>query len=464
MKSIIENCFKFFYVLSCVIIGILFLFACDDKGGWPLKYVDLRFLAEDEYLLPALNPEPIILQVKSTDPWEVFNTNPDWVSITPSNGPANELFEVVVDYTDNTELDDRIDTITIKSDFWIGKKIIVIQKGIAYLSVEDCDIIELSKDADTYTFKVLANQNWTAKVTEGKEWLFIQSGNTGSMDGTVTIASVSNKGERRLGEITLYDRHNVEQIKLPVVQDGLKLDPGITYLRINHENQTVSIPITSNAEWIVAKEDDNLEWFTFPQTSFIGDQTLVIQVDENKGIGVRTAVIVLSTLPAEGCIPVTKTITLKQAYHNLPMHYEFDKNEVANWIVDQGSPVVVGDDVSFTGASRYFRSGFGIGHYSFRIKSMTADAYSRIFITQGNVEIRLHIDGPNEKTFITPTPWVAVKDAKVDITVPHTLGVNITESATTGTVDVEYFLDGTSFEKITAFPMNPQRSLVSTLE
>ncbi len=446
-----------FHVFIVALFGIFFLNACGDDSEWPLKYVDLRFLAEDEYSLPAKDPEQFVLQVKSTDPWEVFNTNANWASITPSSGPADELFEVVVAYTDNGELDDRLDTITIKSDFWIGKQIIVNQKGIAYLLADyDGDIV-MSQDEDTYTVGVLANQNWSSKVTQGEEWLSVKSGNTGALDGTVTIATLPNKGERRVGEITLYDRHGVERVKVPVTQNGLQLDPEIVYLRINHESQQVVIPVISNAEWTVAKEDDNLEWFSFPQTSFSGDQSVVIEVDENQSIGVRTAVIVLSTVPVEGSIPVVKTITFKQANNNLPTRYEFDATEASKWSVNQGSPVVIGDDVSFTGASRYLRSGFEPGLYSFRIKSMTANAYSRIFITQGAAEIRLHIDGPSGRTFITPTPWVAVSNPSVDITVPNTLGVNITASEKGGTIDIEYFLNGVSFQKITDFGMDPQK-------
>ena len=453
-----ENNYKYRSVYFLLTSVLLFV-SCNDKNEGPLKYVDLRFLAEDSYTLSAKDPEIIKLQVKSTDPWEVYNTNSNWAKITPDKGDAGQLYNVEVLYTENTELDDRVDTLTIKSDFWIGKEIFVRQKGIAFLTVADADDITLSQNIDTYTFTVLSNQNWSAQVKEGAEWLSVQSGTQGSMNGKVTIASEPNKGELRYGSVAVYDRHGVQQAIVQVRQNGLQLDPEIVYLRTDHTKHQVSINVTSNAEWIASKQDDNLEWYSFVETEFTGTQTLVINLDENTGLSVRTATIVLATKPAEGSTPVTKTIVIKQANNNVPTRYEFTQSEASKWSVDQGSPVIEGDDVKFTGAARYYRERFDIGFYSFRIKSMSSDAYSRIFITQGSAEIRWHVDGAAQKTFVTPTPWREVRDVTADTSQPFTIGVNITESETPNTIDVEYFLNGTSFEKITGFAINPASPL-----
>lgn len=451
-----------FYIYSFLyflLISVLLFASCNDQNEGPLKYVDLRFLAEDTYSLQAKDPEIINLQVKSTDPWEVYNTNSNWAKITPNKGDANQLYEVEVVYTENTELDDRVDTITIKSDFWIGKEIVVRQKGIAFLTVTNADDIILSQDEDSYTFNILSNQNWSAEIKDGKEWLSVQSGSKGSMDGSVTIVSEPNKGELRYGAVAVYDRHGVEQATVQVTQNGLQLDPEAVYLREDHTEHQVRINVTSNAEWIASKEDDNLEWYSFTKTEFTGTQTLIVNLDENTGLGVRTATIVLSTKPAEGSTPVTKKIVLKQANNNIPTRYEFTQNEASKWSVNQGSPVIEGNDVKFTGASRYYREGFDIGFYSFRVKSMSSEAYSRIFITQGDAEIRWHVDGTAKKTFITPTPWREVRDVPVDTSEPFTIGVNITESETSNAIDVEYFLNGVSFQKITDFGINPSNRL-----
>ena len=73
-------------------------------------------------------------------------------------------------------MDDRTDTVTIKSDYWIGKEVSIIQKGIAYLTLENADDLLLEKEETTCSFNVKSNQIWSAAVTEGDEWLSIQSG------------------------------------------------------------------------------------------------------------------------------------------------------------------------------------------------------------------------------------------------------------------------------------------------
>ncbi|UVP34840.1 hypothetical protein NXW58_08100 [Bacteroides faecis] len=80
-------------------------------------------------------------EVKSTDPWEVFGKY-DWYTISPSTGEAGETYTVTVICKENTELDDRIDTLNIKSDYWTGKRFVLTQKGTAYLNVEGVDMID----------------------------------------------------------------------------------------------------------------------------------------------------------------------------------------------------------------------------------------------------------------------------------------------------------------------------------
>ena len=123
-------------VLPALLCPFLLL-SCSEKE--PMKWVDLRFLAEDRYELTAFDPEPIVLQVKSTDPWTVYGQHQDWCAISPAEGGPDELFEVTVTYTDNTGLDDRIDTLIIQSDYWIGKWVEVFQHGTAYLDFENAE-------------------------------------------------------------------------------------------------------------------------------------------------------------------------------------------------------------------------------------------------------------------------------------------------------------------------------------
>ena len=142
---------------------------------------------------------------------------------TESEG-SHELYDVQITYTPNTSLDDRTDTVTIKSDYWIGKEVSIIQKGIAYLTLENADDLLLEKEETTYSFNVKSNQNWSAAVTEGDEWLSIQSGENGTLDGMVTLKALENKGEQRSGIVVIYDRHGKEVATLNV-QKGVSALP-----------------------------------------------------------------------------------------------------------------------------------------------------------------------------------------------------------------------------------------------
>ena len=180
------------------------------KDDEPIKWVDLRYKAADSYTIAASGEETVSIQVKSTDPWIVYSNHSDWCTISPNQGEANELYDVQITYTPNTSLDDRTDTVTIKSDYWIGKEVSIIQKGIAYLTLENADDLLLEKEETTCSFNVKSNQNWSAAVTEGDEWLSIQSGENGTLDGMVTLKALENKGEQRSGIVVIYDRHGKE--------------------------------------------------------------------------------------------------------------------------------------------------------------------------------------------------------------------------------------------------------------
>ena len=152
LKQLIYNSF--------IGISVLTTFSgCNDDEA--MKWVDLRYRVEDSYLVEAKNPESFSFQVKSTDPWEVFGKY-DWYTISPNKGEASDKTSTVtITCKENTSLDDRIDTINIKSDYWIGKTFVLTQKGTAYLNVENVDMI--NQEGDDETFDVITNQNGLQK-------------------------------------------------------------------------------------------------------------------------------------------------------------------------------------------------------------------------------------------------------------------------------------------------------------
>ena len=294
-----------------VALTSLALQGCDDSD--PMKWVDLRYRVEDSYTVEAQNPEVISFQVKSTDTWKVFGKE-DWHIISPAEGESGQTYTVTLTCRNNTELDDRIDTITIKSDYWTGKQFTVLQKGTAYLTAEGTDFI-IHKNGEERTFQVKTNQKWSAKVTEGDVWLTITSKASGELDGNLTVSATANKGEKRTGKVTLYDRYGVAQHVVECVQDGVVLSPQVPengkWFALEANAQLFTIPVEADVEWDAVKEnEEDDDWFEI-DNSTTKDQ-LVLKVNEHKGTQVRVAVVYLVSRAGEGTEPVRKEIKFKQ--------------------------------------------------------------------------------------------------------------------------------------------------------
>lgn len=419
--------------LSCLMLfsASSLLQSCKDDDE-AKKWVDLRYRVEESYLVEAKNPEPVSFQVKSTDPWEVFGKY-DWYTISPDKGEAGETHTVTITCKENTSLDDRIDTLNIKSDYWTGKRFILTQRGIAFLNVEGIDFL-LSKDNDQKTFKVLSNQKWTAKVTDGSDWLSISSGESGENNGDITIHSTVNTGEQRTGKVTIFDRHGVSRQIVPCVQDGVLLSPAVpengNWFVAYEEAQTLEIAVEANSEWTASKENEEDDWFTLPKTSFTGSDNLQISLIEHLGSKVRTGVVVLTSKAEEGVTPVVKKVKFKQANPQTP-------------VVKEVNQTITG---SYSGPGSLMP-----GIYNFYLAPMTAKTF-RLFFIWGDTELRYHIiEGI---TTLSTRPWCAdVFDERgdcrkpVDTSKANVLSFNIAESIDAkgnAWIYTDWILNGTS--------------------
>lgn len=306
---------------TAILAALTVLAGCAEKDG-PMKWVDLRYdVPQDSYVVDAKGEQTVTIRVKSTDPWEVFGSNrEDWYLITPDKGGPGEIYEVTISCVENTGLDDRSETIIVKSDYWTGKEFRLTQKGTAYLDFTEPSV--LAQDGGPVTFDILTNQDWTAEVTSGNEWLKIESGAVGNGDGSVTVSASVNSGEMRYGEVTLYDRKSEPAHRVVVTQDGVLLSPlspeNGRWFVLYEEAQQLRIPVEANSRWNVVKENPEDDvWYDFEgATSFDGNGEIVINVSEyaKGGSGaVRTGTVVLSSETAEGAVPVVKTVRFKQA-------------------------------------------------------------------------------------------------------------------------------------------------------
>lgn len=400
--------------LAALLPAFSLLQSCNDDEAE--KWVDLRYRVEDSYLVEAKNPEPFSFQVKSTDPWEVFGKY-DWYTISPDKGEAGETYTVTVTCKENTELDDRIDTLNIKSDYWTGKRFVLTQKGTAFLNVEGVDMIDQMGNSET--FNVLSNQKWTAKVTEGDIWLSIQSGTSGELNGEITVTASPNTGEQRTGIVTIYDRHGKVAQEVQCTQDGVLLTPETPengkWFAMYEQAQKLTIHVESNAEWEVSKENEADDtWYHFEETSFSGTNDIVINVDEHEGSSVRTGVIVLSTKAAEGATPLVKTVKIKQANPQRPKVHEVNSTDTS-----------------------YGPGSLLPGRYNFYVGPLNGANMTLFFIWNGSnpyAELRFHVT--SGKTQMSTTPWCSDvfnesgKNFNVDSDTPHVFSFEIQERVT----------------------------------
>lgn len=312
---------KTIYRLTLCAVLAIFM-GCEEDNG-PMKWVDLRYdVPQDSYLIDKDGQQTVTIRVKSTDPWTVFGMKGEsWYTITPDSGDPDEIYNVTITCEPNTSLDDRQDTIVIKSDYWTGKEFLLVQKGTAYLDYQAPEDIAMS--GESVTIDILSNQNWSAAVTSGESWLNISEGAEGSGESAVTLLAEENTGEQRTAEVTLYDRKGDIMHIVTVTQIGVVLTPAPAesgdFYAIYHESQQLRIPVESNVSWTVAKKNPEDEtWYDIEgDGNFENSQELVVNIseyEEGGGAAVREGTLVLSTVPVEeGGFSLTKTVRFKQA-------------------------------------------------------------------------------------------------------------------------------------------------------
>ncbi|MBO4566335.1 MAG: BACON domain-containing protein [Bacteroidales bacterium] len=366
------------------------LTACEQKPEEPIQGVDLRYRVADSYELDAIGAKPFTIVVKSTQPWVIRSAHPDWCIIEQEEGEAQpdslvhvgkgESTSVKVQYYDNDQLDDRTDYIEIASGEWVGKKVTVYQKGIAYLRVPEADIeggLMIEKEGGDLVINVLSNQDWSSKLieTEG-DWISIKEGASGKLDGVVKLHANENTGEKRYANVAVYDRHGEERAVIKITQDGVQLDPEAFEIRAGYDQLSATLNVVSNAKW-TAEKGGTEDWFSIDNpTGHNGDDVLNITFTNNDGSAMRKSTIVLKTVAANPGDPVAeKEIVIKQAFKIEPVRHIMDNDEIGGWNSDWANPPVYTKDYGalFAAKCRLNRS-MPFGTYTFRWKDLTPDS------------------------------------------------------------------------------------------
>lgn len=391
MRTIMK---KLCYILAAAALLLAGLTSCQKKVDpvTPLDTVDLRYRVESVYNLDATSPKPFNIVVKCTKPWVIRSYHPDWCIISDEEGEAQpdslvhegrgENTTVRVQYYDNDQLDDRVDYIEIASGSWIGKKVTIYQKGIAYLNVPEADIeggLMVEKAGGELVVNVRSNQDWSAQIVPesgfDSKWLTISEGATGKLDGQVKLSAAENTGEKRYAYVGIYDRHGEERAMIHITQDGVQLDPETFEIRTSYDQLSTTLAVVANASWTAAKGAGE-DWFEIENPDgHNGNGTLNIRLTENPGDALRVGSIIIKTIAANpGDAVAEKEVVLKQAFRIAPVRYEMNNDEIGAWSSDWANPPVYTKDYGalFAAKCRLNRS-MPFGTYTFRWKDLTAD-------------------------------------------------------------------------------------------
>jgi len=403
---------KIVYILCAAAALVTGLWGCQKKAE-SIKTVDLRYRANDSYDLPATGAQPFTILVASSDPWTVTSAHPDWCIISEEEGDASDAelvhigqatpTTIQIQYYDNTFLDDRVDQIVIKSDYWTGKTITVTQAGIAFLKIPDDDLaLDVEKAGGDYEIHINSNQDWSTKVTDG-DWVSITDGVTGSGSGVVVVTAEENPAEMRYAEVTVYDRHDVPAAQIIFTQDGVQLVPASEEIRAGYDQATAELDVVSNSKWVVVKDAEGDDWFDIVSGTGEGDGKIQLSFTQNDGDALRKANILLrNVVTSEDEYQAEKIIVVKQAYKIESVRKELNNDELGAWTSDWANPPVYTSGVGtlFTSKARLNRS-MEFGSYTFRWSNITANAYVRHwFCFSDGIEMKVNVrPGSNKVAF-----------------------------------------------------------------
>ena len=446
---------------AVLVIGLC---GCQKKAQETLKSVDLRYRCEDSYNLPASNAQPFTIVVTSSMDWTVKSQHPDWCIIDEEEGAASDPELVLtgkgtkttihVQYYDNHDLDDRTDLIDIKSDYWLGKTVKVVQKGIAYLTIpEDQLQVNVVKAGGDYSVKISSNQNWSAKVTDG-DWISIKEGDKGNGDGEVVVTAQDNPREMRYATVKVYDRHDVEMYTINYTQDGVQLEPAAVEVRAGYDQSAASIKVVANSKWTATKDNDADDWYTIENPANDGTATLNITLKVNDNTAIRTGHIILKSVAANpGDFVAEKVIAIKQAYKIEPVRIYMDNDEMGKWKSDKTyTPVwTKGVGTLFPAYARLNNGDMPFGSYKFRWSGITASANVRHWFCYGDgQEIKFNLNATDKAvkfSFNASSSGVSGKPDMVssvegmDPALPHEIAIKFDPSGAEY-CHVSFFLDG----------------------
>lgn len=279
-----------------------------DTQMTPEKYaasVKMVSDALESYTLPAANPQPIIFNVSSNATWTITG-NTEWLSVTPSSSSASGLVaDVTVTAQENTGLEDRTATLTIKNDSYKTRvytvQITQYRKGRLFVQPIYKDFVAAG---GPLSFTIETNQAWEVRSSEG--WLTFgkTSGNPDPEGKPVTVIATAEPSDvlERSAIVTVTAGDQEETFE--VFQKG-RFDITAPANEFNVKGETQVLKLRTDLPWEVKADQP---WVSFDKEEGRGDGSwteINVTAAENTS-AVRKAVVTVKAGDAEQTFEVAQ--------------------------------------------------------------------------------------------------------------------------------------------------------------
>lgn len=195
-----------------------------------------------------------------------------WIQVDPKEGGPGET-SLSIEVTQNGMVNSRTGYVSIMTGDYDRLQISVNQKGL-YLETEK--MLSFSSRAGAEKIELKSNVNW--EVVSCPEWLSVTpTSGSGSEEITVSVAQ-NNSSNSRTGDIIFGVPGLDITFSTTVVQSGITLTPGATFLQFTDKAGSQPLEITADGEWTSEVDAD---WISISPISGKGDTTVSVSVSEN---------------------------------------------------------------------------------------------------------------------------------------------------------------------------------------
>lgn len=224
--------------------------------------------------------------VTSNVAWTAAVENADkWVTVAPAEGEAGET-KVTVTVKKNNGDNSRSTKVVFTAETATAQ-VAVTQFGKDNIAI-DKTAYAAPVAGGTDAVKVTTNNNWTATVSEGADWVTVApaSGAAGEADVTVTVAPNAT-AEARTAKVTFAAGD--AKIDYAVSQEGLSIAVSKASYSIDAEGGEDAVTVTANAAWTA---ESDAEWVVVaPAEGEAGETPVTVTVSENEAEEARTATV-----------------------------------------------------------------------------------------------------------------------------------------------------------------------------